>query len=263
MKNKNDYSEQLFDLARKSKFPHAVIIEDKDSARALNCALTVAKIVLCDSKNSKPCDKCKNCIKMNSKSHTDVTVIEPEKEGAAIKTETVRKIRQDAYVLSCEGKEKFYIITEADFMTIQAQNAFIKILEEPPKNVIFIIICKAALSLLSTVRSRCQIYFSSEISGANGEDDTEKLAQKIVDANSENDVLKIMNLISSAPNDRSYLKKLSEDLSEKLIYKFANSGIGFEKMDQMIDELSYLIRISNNNININLFKCRMMAVLIA
>lgn len=259
---RNGYTEKLLVLAERGTFPHAVIIEDSNCEKALENVMFLAKSMLCDSESKKPCEKCGNCVKINSGGHTDVKILKPEKAFASIKIGEIRKIREDAHIVSLEGHKKFYIIESAELMTIEAQNAFIKILEEPPKDVIFILICRSVSALLPTVRSRCQIYSGSdELDMAQGNSEIGELAESIAKCSISGDVENMMRFVAETPNDRNYLKLLSEMILDKLIRESA-SGIPRQKeIFEMIDELHGLIKIFENNININLLKCRIMAAL--
>ncbi|MBR2578742.1 MAG: hypothetical protein IKE41_01215, partial [Clostridia bacterium] len=62
----SDYGNRLISLAREKGFPHAVIIEDCSLGRAMDLVKLLTKIILCDSDEEKPCEKCGNCIKVNS-----------------------------------------------------------------------------------------------------------------------------------------------------------------------------------------------------
>ena len=200
------YTDKLMISAERGTFPHAVIIEDANCEKALENILFLAKLMLCDSKARKPCEKCGNCIKMNSNSHTDVKILKPEKTFSSIKIGEIRKIREDAHIVSLEGGKKFYIIESAELMTDEAQNAFIKILEEPPENVIFVLICKSVSALLPTVRSRCRIYSGdNSFDTAQGNAEILGLAENIVKSAMSGDVENIMRFVAGTPNDRNYL----------------------------------------------------------
>lgn len=256
------YTYKLMMCAERGTFPHAVIIEDADCEKALKNILFLAKFMLCDSKTEKPCEKCGNCIKMNSGSHTDVKVLKPEKTFSSIKIGEIRKIREDAHIVSLEGGKKFYIIESAELMTDEAQNAFIKILEEPPENVIFVLICKSVSALLPTVRSRCQIYSGdNDLDTAQGNAEILGLAENIVKSAISGDVENTMRFVAGTPNDRNYLKLLTEMILHKLIRAAADKNFQKKGILEMIDELHDLIKIFENNININLLKCRIMAAL--
>lgn len=256
------YTEKLMLSAERGTFPHAVIIEDANAENALENVLTLVKFILCGSESGRPCEKCGNCVKINSGSHTDVKILKPEKDFASIKIGEIRKIREDAHIVSLEGYQKFYIIESAELMTDEAQNAFIKILEEPPKNVNFILICKSVSALLPTVRSRCQIYSgSTDLDTAQSSEEMNAIARNIVRGSLNGDAESVMKLVSDTPNDRNYLKLLTEMVLHKLIRETAEKGLERKEIFDTIDELHSLIKIFENNININLLKCRIMAAL--
>ena len=71
--------------------------------------------------------------------------------------EAIRFIRSDAYIKPNEAPRKVYVLLEAQTMSEQAQNALLKILEEPPENVLFLLTVPSASALLATVRSRSQL----------------------------------------------------------------------------------------------------------
>ncbi len=130
----------LLDLAKAGTLSHAIIVECDDVPEALDFFMNVVKIKLCTGAN-KPCGECGNCVKVKSNSHPDVKIIGVTGKNQSIKIDDIRSIREDAYIISGEGSDKFYIIENADYMTVQAQKALIRIVEERPKNVIFDLIC--------------------------------------------------------------------------------------------------------------------------
>ncbi len=74
----------------------------------------------------------------------------------SIGVDTVRAIKSEVYIKPSELDAKFFIVTDCHTMTVQAQNAALKILEEPPQNVYFFLLTESASALLPTVRSRAQ-----------------------------------------------------------------------------------------------------------
>ena len=75
-----------------------------------------------------------------------------------IGVDLIRSIKDDAYIRPNESNIKIYIVEDTHTMTTQAQNAFLKLLEEPPANVYFILLCENTSTLLATVKSRAVIY---------------------------------------------------------------------------------------------------------
>ncbi|MDQ5983172.1 MAG: hypothetical protein RUMPE_00170 [Eubacteriales bacterium SKADARSKE-1] len=150
--------EQLYSLFKSKKVPHCMIFEGPNGSGKKTIADIIARALVCSSDDIFSCDNCLNCKKVINKTHPDV--IYPEKSGAlqSFSVATARKIREDAYVIPNEAKHKVYIFQDANNMNSSAQNALLKILEEPPKNVIFIFICESSSSFLDTIKSRSQIF---------------------------------------------------------------------------------------------------------
>jgi DNA polymerase III, gamma/tau subunits len=88
----------------------------------------------------------------------DVIVVGLRDNRKSIGVDTIRNIKDDAYIKPSESDIKIYIVEDTHTMTVQAQNAFLKLLEEPPANVYFILLCENTATLLATVKSRAVIY---------------------------------------------------------------------------------------------------------
>ncbi len=107
----------------------------------------------CDEKAA--CGKCGGCIKYKNKTHADLLVIETD--AKTIKVDAVREIAPFVYRKAFEGGWKAVLILQADKMTDQAQNALLKVLEEPPDDTIFVLGAADSKYLLPTILSRCII----------------------------------------------------------------------------------------------------------
>ncbi|WP_256201305.1 DNA polymerase III subunit [Thermoanaerobacter thermocopriae] len=112
-------------------------------------------MVNCKKETEKPCFKCSSCLKLMDKNHPDVFFIEPEENS--IKVDTIRYITNEINIRPYEANKKIFIIDQADKMTVSAQNAFLKTLEEPPLYGLFILIASQQQKLLPTIISRCNI----------------------------------------------------------------------------------------------------------
>lgn len=256
---KENNLEELLSLSENHLIPHAIIVECSNIENTMKIIKEITLRALCRSESQRPCRKCSGCLKVLSDSHTDIKVIALEKGSSSIKVEKIRKIREDAYIKSNEGGYKFYIIQNGDRMTAQSQNAFIKILEEPPKNVVFIILCGSASSLLATVRSRCQIYRMDNFE--NDVFEYEELSSKFADAILAEDKYKMVLLTSKIPNDRILLKKFIEHVLHNLLVKYyeENHDISGSKFINMLDKLNYVASLIPKNINFNLLLCYLCA----
>lgn len=131
----------LANLAAGGRFPHTLLIEGPEGSGKKTAAWQAAKTLLCEGE-PKPCGRCAHCVKADKRVHPDVryyTVPEGKKE---FPVETVREIRQDAYIAPNEGARKIYLIDRAHAMNAAAQNALLKIIEEPPDFVNFLLLCE-------------------------------------------------------------------------------------------------------------------------
>lgn len=162
------------------------IISARTMAAAKKRAVELAAEAVCSGSGKRPCGLCRNCRKVMQGIHPDVITIglplddkgKPKKE---IQVDQIRAVVSDAYILPNEAERKVYIIENADCMNIPAQNAALKLLEEPPAGVVILLCAVNTGQLLPTVKSRC-----SEISCAGDvpEDSAEfrKLAEEYLRA---------------------------------------------------------------------------------
>lgn len=128
-----------------------------------------AKALNCRSEGSeKPCCSCTSCKKFDSGNHPNIDIIKPS--GASIKIKQIREVIAQVSKKPFESGYKVLIIDDADKMTQEAQDAFLKTLEEPPANTVFILLAENQNSLLPTVISRCQVFFLKKVSKQQIED---------------------------------------------------------------------------------------------
>ena len=116
-----------------------------------------AATLLCDSpKEGEPCQLCQSCRLMKVESHPDFIRLSPPADKKTIGVDVVREqIIKEAYIRPFTSAKKVFLVDQADTMTIEAQNALLKVLEEPPEYAVFLLLSKDQNLLLETVRSRC------------------------------------------------------------------------------------------------------------
>ena len=153
----HEVKKQLQMLFEQNKVFHAILLEGEEGIGKKTLANIIAQTAVCSHPEAGlACEICSNCKKVQKGIHPDV--IYPEKTGVlqGYSIATVRKIRADAYIAANEARCKVYIFSKVDNMGIPAQNALLKVLEEPPENVIFILTCTNSANILPTIRSRTQ-----------------------------------------------------------------------------------------------------------
>ncbi|MBQ9919750.1 MAG: DNA polymerase III subunit delta', partial [Clostridia bacterium] len=138
-------------MVKNRRIPHAILIEGEEGLGKSTLSRYIAKAALCDNENP-PCDECKTCHLIDVGSHPDFQVVEPD--GAQIKVAQIRELRVEAFLSPMSAGGRVFVISAAHTMNDSAQNAFLKVLEEPPANVTFILLAKSASLMLETIRSR-------------------------------------------------------------------------------------------------------------
>ena len=152
-----DILDKLIKNIRRGISQHAYIFEGERGAGSFSAAQLFANALVCEKKEMSPCGACSACILAKAGNHPDISIITPQKDKKNIVVERIREILKDASKKPYENAKKVYIIAYGDEMNEQAQNAFLKLLEEPPEYAVFVILAENAASLLPTVRSRCEI----------------------------------------------------------------------------------------------------------
>lgn len=164
------------------RLSHAYILASPAQEENWNLAGQIAAAAVCSRGTDAPCGQCRDCRKAFNGVHPDILRIRrlTDSKGQPRRELVVDQIRQmaaDAYVLPNEAARKVYILEEADKMNPEAQNAALKILEEPPAGVIFLLCVENAGLLLPTVRSRC-VTLSANGEAAAEDEESRKLARE-------------------------------------------------------------------------------------
>ena len=138
---------------------HAYLFTGPAHLGKASLAVQFAQALNCDA-DTPPCGVCPSCTRIAQGNHADVRLINLGENAASIGIDAVRDIINAAHLRPYEGRTRVFIITEADLLTRDAANALLKILEEPPDDVVLILVGTSADNQLPTVRSRCQtLYF--------------------------------------------------------------------------------------------------------
>ncbi len=264
MKDKNIFNEEIghFEIQERflqsirfNRLSHAYLFYGNEGVGKEAFAIELAKLLNCEKGPLYICQKCSSCVKINHLQHPDLKFVFPFPGANQVKSDeisdalalkaqnpfrrivfpgkntfisidTIRELKQEARYKLYEGKKKVFIISEADEMRPEAANALLKLLEEPPDNLMLILITSRLHRILPTIRSRCQLIYFPPL---------------------ENDV--ILRII------KKYHTPLSENLSHiirlalkniKLAFDFIEDNV-LDKREQSIEYLRKVVVIQKSH----------------
>ncbi len=153
---KKDLKSYFASLVKTKSFGQFYIFEGADGVGKKTFSDFLAAAIHCEG-DIKPCGVCSACIKHKTHNHPDYISVEnddKDKDKKNITVDTIRRISHDMYVKPLLSDTKIYVLGDEKPLAPEGQNAFLKILEEPPSFVLILMLVKNRASLLSTVLSR-------------------------------------------------------------------------------------------------------------
>ena len=138
--------------------PHAFLVSGPEGSGKATLATEIAAALNCERRGGGelPCHMCNSCRRIKDGSFIDVKWLEKPKDKMTIGVGEVRTFREDMFLSATESDYKIYIIDDADRMTPNAQNALLKVFEEPPANVVIFMLTESDDAILTTIKSRAQ-----------------------------------------------------------------------------------------------------------
>ena len=133
---------------------HGYIFEGSNGLGKKLMAYHLAQILCCEKQQTEACGQCDACVQIETHNSPDILLIKPD--GNSLKREQIDDIQKELMVKPF-GHRKIIIIEDADLMTTQAQNTFLKTLEEPPSYAVIIMLVANSHRLLPTILSRSQV----------------------------------------------------------------------------------------------------------
>ena len=139
----------------KDRLPHAYLFLGPEGVGKRTVALSFAKAIQCLERVHDFCDRCANCVRVQTGNHPDVRVVEPSTGKKEISIEQIRKLGRELSFRPFSARKKIAVLDPAPLMNPSAQNALLKTLEEPPGDSLLMLIAPSAGGLLPTLLSRC------------------------------------------------------------------------------------------------------------
>ena len=149
---------KLCGLLEKHRMPYGIILRGPVGIGKFHLASCLAQALVCknpDKVTGLSCDMCRGCSLYKAGTHPDTQLITPEEGKYGITVEQIRDVVNYSALSRHVAETKVCIITPAESLTIAAQNTLLKTLEEPPGNMVFLLVSHIGGHLLATIRSRC------------------------------------------------------------------------------------------------------------
>lgn len=153
--NTHAFSE-LETLLKKKKIPNALLFYGEANTRKKEAGLFVAQGANCLLDSIPPCGHCRACGKILTGNHPDIHMISLIKGKKNITISQIRDLTINVTTKPNEARTRLIMISDADLMNVQAQNALLKLLEEPPEKTVFVLTAQKKSWLLPTIQSRCR-----------------------------------------------------------------------------------------------------------
>ena len=265
-KGNENLKAELLSLEQSNRFPHALILNGGDEETRNELTLLLSKWAVCKSEQ-KPCSQCIPCQKAEKGVHPDIYFAKGSGKTDVIAVEEIRNITRACFIIANEADTKVFVINNADKrMGVEALNAFLKTLEEPPQAILFILTTEDAGTLPETVLSRCTVLNLEQ--KVTFSDETLALAHKILLSITETSELSLLKNLNSLADKATALEVLpamrailsdalaltvceetllSKDLSEVLSTKLTK-----KKIIGLIETINYSIYTIGRNVNLSL-----------
>lgn len=146
----------LQNMLRTGRIPNGLMLWGPSGVGKQMTAMAMIRALNCVQGSDDACGVCLPCRKIVSGNHPDIKIVAPQKRSRIINVEAVENINDFAALHAFESKWRVFMLLDADRMGLDAQNKFLKTLEEPPGRSVFILVTEYPRVLLPTIRSRCQ-----------------------------------------------------------------------------------------------------------
>ncbi len=230
------------------KIPHAILIESESIEAAKELALHIANSAVCEETNP-PCGKCKNCHLASVGTHPDITLVSALEGKKFLSVDQIRSVRADAFIKAHSAPRRVFIVEEAHRMNEQAQNALLKVLEEPPQNVIFILLTPSKTVLLDTIISRCVLL---SITASNDDNSHFETANRFIDLLFTGSEYEMLKLVTPLEKSRRDAEDFFSTLGVCAVRRTAEGSVHCRVLDRLFDDTKYYLDLLSTNINLPL-----------
>lgn len=151
----NQIIEHLKNAIRMDKISHAYILNGESNSGKMMLAEAFAMALQCETGGAEPCMECRSCRQAKEHNQPDIIYVTHEKPNIISVDDIRHQLNNDIVIKPYSSKYKIYIVDEAEKMNVQAQNALLKTIEEPPAYAVILLLTTNADGFLPTILSRC------------------------------------------------------------------------------------------------------------
>lgn len=240
--------ESISSLIASGRMPHAIILEGEAGTGKRTLAKYIAKAFVCKN-DCPPCEDCRDCHLAEVGTHPDIEWIAPEEKKKNISVDKIRALKELSYTSAHSAEGRVFIIEKADTMNAPSQNSLLKVLEEPPAKLLFILLSESSNKLLQTVVSRCAVFSLFPPSVEEGVELLLKQGVKQSDAekalrSEQGNIGKALAVINGNKKNRS--AKLAEEYLENILcgnsYDALLCTVKMEKDRQLANDFIFQLK---------------------
>ena len=239
----------LLGAAASGRIPNAYLFVGADPKALLDEAVFLARVLNCASKAAPPCGtegsgQCESCSKISRSCHPDLLILQSGRKS--IKIDEIRQVTDFVKFGPSHSKWKVIVINGADLMTEEASNSFLKTLEEPVDNILFILTTIRESKILRTIVSRCQklAFYNEE---AASDENVQDLTDKILNIE-DMSIPQILAVSEELSYDTGLDEKLNSVLYEYRRKIDINSAKKFTAMRDIFNALRGIERKANKRL---------------
>lgn len=225
----------------KKRISNSYVIEGIKGVGKKLLADIFARALVCESEDKKPCGTCSGCRKALTKNHPDIVILKKAEDKASIGVEEVREqILKEVHLKPYLAQRRVFFIGDGDLLSPEAQNALLKVLEEPPSYVTFLICVTKQEKLLDTVLSRSQVVSMFPLA-------CDEVKMYLDEKNGENEKNKLFARLSQGSIGTA-LSLLSDENTEKLFEESIRALTSLKNRAENIHEMTAFLIAEKENI---------------
>ena len=253
-------------MVKSKRMPHALIVTGGDEEKRQSLSVFLSMMAVCTAED-KPCGMCAQCLKAKNSSHIDVYFAKGTGKTNGISVEEIRNITADTAISPNEAAKKVYILHNADKrMGAEAMNAFLKTLEEPSQDILFILTAENTKAMPVTILSRCTVLTLESVKDISKEvmETAEDIITALLDGkeitllkslfvlSTRQKALEVLPVVRLLLCDALSLCVNAEGVYNSSVTENLGKRLTKQKLIALIDVTSEAINKTNRNVGLNL-----------